>query len=237
MNQLKSLDKGFQIFGTSSHKYKFNNPISKKELEEFENYYDIILPEEYREFICELGNGGAGPYYGIKKLQDSIVEYHREDKNYLKEDFPHKENWNWSSKLFEIFDFLRGNGTGELNDYYHKKYLLVSEYEVDKEEWEAIKLFSGNINSEIADFFENVYWREYFSKDIDKGSIDVCEYGCALRFKLIVTGEERGNIWFDERPDTMGISPVKNKVDKKMSFYEWYTSWLDDSIEEILKQK
>lgn len=231
--RLKRLDKKFKIFGSDSHRYQFNDSLSDEDLAIYESKYDVKLPEDYRTFLRVIGNGGAGPYYGINKLEESIPDYRKEDINFLKEAFPQKEDWNYSSKVFEILDLLRGQGFGNLHNYYHKKFMETSEYEVDKEEWEVIKLFSGRMDSDIADFFEKAYWECYYSRNIDTGSLDICEYGCALRYKLIVTGNERGNIWFDARVDQGGLSPQKNKHGKKLSFTNWYLQWLDKSIESL----
>jgi len=236
LKEIKSLDKDFEIFGSSSHRYNFNPPLEEKRIREFEDYYEIELPKEYRAFIKKIGNGGAGPYYGISNLKKSIAEYYQQDKNYLKDDFPHIEDWNWSNKLFDIIHIFQRDEARELNDYYHKKYLMTSEWEVDKEEWEVIKLFSGKMDSEIGEFFDEAYWKLYYAREVDQGSIDICEYGCNLRFKLIISGKERGRIWFDARVDQAGMYPVKNKLNHKIGFFEWYIKWLDESIEEILKK-
>ncbi len=69
---LKNLDKGFQIFGASNHKYIFNEKLSENEILEFESKYSIRLPSEYRDFLKYIGNGGAGPYYGLQTLSHSL---------------------------------------------------------------------------------------------------------------------------------------------------------------------
>lgn len=61
-------DKTFEIFGASSHKYHLNETVSLEWVREFEKKYQVELPEEYVFFITKVGNGGAGPFYGIVPL-------------------------------------------------------------------------------------------------------------------------------------------------------------------------
>lgn len=68
---LKSLDTNLSSFGVQKHKYELNPTISESEIEDFEKTYQISLPLGYREFLKQVGNGGAGPYYGLESLEDS----------------------------------------------------------------------------------------------------------------------------------------------------------------------
>src|SRR3989339_333855 len=45
-----------------------NPPLSEKEVSIFEKYLKIILPDDYKQFLCAVGNGGEGPYNGILPL-------------------------------------------------------------------------------------------------------------------------------------------------------------------------
>ena len=72
LTKLKTHDKKFRVFGSSTHKYLLNPVIRESEVRAFENKYAINLPEAYRRFLIELGNGGAGPYYGLQTLEDSL---------------------------------------------------------------------------------------------------------------------------------------------------------------------
>jgi hypothetical protein len=71
MNELKSLDKGFSVFGSDSHNYQLNDPLPEKELLEYEKRYGLVLPKEYREFLYSVGDGGFGPFYGLLPLRDN----------------------------------------------------------------------------------------------------------------------------------------------------------------------
>lgn len=70
------VDREYKIFGSSKHQYKYNPPISLEKVREFERKYNVILPEIYVEFLTTIGNGGAGPYYGLYSL-----EYIDSDRN------------------------------------------------------------------------------------------------------------------------------------------------------------
>lgn len=57
-------------FGAEAHRYRLNPPIAPEELEAFENLHQVRLPEDYRLFLLEIANGGAGPYYGLLPLNN-----------------------------------------------------------------------------------------------------------------------------------------------------------------------
>jgi hypothetical protein len=47
-----------------------------------------------------------------------------------------------------------------------------------------------------------------------------------------VNGNEKGHIWFDGRADYSGLVP-KLKDGQRISFIEWYVTFLDMEIENI----
>lgn len=53
------------IFGAASHEFALNAALSEADVLRFEQQHAIRLPADYRHFLTELGNGGAGPHYGI----------------------------------------------------------------------------------------------------------------------------------------------------------------------------
>jgi SMI1/KNR4 family protein SUKH-1 len=56
------------VFGSDQHQWALNEPLSENAIAEFERCLSIRLPNEYRSFIARVGNGGAGPYYGVFPL-------------------------------------------------------------------------------------------------------------------------------------------------------------------------
>ena len=65
LEQAKAKDSDFVRFGADSHQYKLSPPASEETIQKFEEQEGIRLPEEYRDFLLFVGNGGAGPYYGL----------------------------------------------------------------------------------------------------------------------------------------------------------------------------
>lgn len=59
------------LFGAERHLYCTNRCIEADQLNLYEEKMGINLPEEYKFFLKNIGNGGAGPFYGIFPLEKS----------------------------------------------------------------------------------------------------------------------------------------------------------------------
>jgi hypothetical protein len=89
------------VFGADSHKYILRPPLSESEVVLFERKHGIALPSDYRQFLIKVGNGGAGPYYGVFSLGEMDDGYGhalwKENDGLvgiLSRPFPHLEPWN-----------------------------------------------------------------------------------------------------------------------------------------------
>jgi hypothetical protein len=56
------------VFGSDHHKFALNEPLPESAVSMFERDLSIQLPNEYRSFITGVGDGGAGPFYGVFPL-------------------------------------------------------------------------------------------------------------------------------------------------------------------------
>lgn len=64
----------YTLFGAMKHKYVLNPPVDKSLVESAEKRYGFSFPRDYFEFITEVGDGGAGPDYGIDPFAEFISE-------------------------------------------------------------------------------------------------------------------------------------------------------------------
>lgn len=71
LKRAKEADRGLSRFGADRHKYQLKPPVSEKDVVAFEARFHILLPEGYRDFLLWMGNGGAGPFYGLYRLGEA----------------------------------------------------------------------------------------------------------------------------------------------------------------------
>jgi SMI1/KNR4 family protein SUKH-1 len=90
-----------EVFGANGHKFAVNPTLSEAEVLAFETLHRVRLPADYREFLLRIGNGGAGPYYGVFPLgqMDDIegTKPWRENDGFvgaLSEPFALTNDWN-----------------------------------------------------------------------------------------------------------------------------------------------
>ena len=206
LEELKILDKEFKVFGAESHKYALNAPLTIKEVRAFEGKHQVTLPKEYVAFITQMGNGGAGPYYGVQTLEnalnESLVYPDSDSHNILSKPFPHTEAWACFDELDEIYERM----------------------EAAQE--------AGNIALEEAAFEEK--YDLIGGPEHNYGILNVCHFGCGIMMFLVVTGEERGNMWTDDRMNDSGIFPFEEmKVVERITFLDWYECWLNQNLLEL----
>src|SRR5215467_2338850 len=89
------------VFGADVHGFQLNHPISESEVASFEQKHCILLPPDYREFIICVGNGGAGPFYGLFQfgfMDDNwdVRQWHEDDGfvGTLSKPFALQDEWN-----------------------------------------------------------------------------------------------------------------------------------------------
>ncbi|MBC9877453.1 SMI1/KNR4 family protein [Bradyrhizobium sp. INPA01-394B] len=70
VNRLRAIDRTFRVFGSRQHRYSFGPVLPLAEVRAFESNHGIDLPPDYHCFLTTVGNGGAGPYYGLAPLAD-----------------------------------------------------------------------------------------------------------------------------------------------------------------------
>jgi hypothetical protein len=204
LQALDRLDRGRSIFGSIGHHYKLNPPLAQTVVKEFEREHKINLPEDYRYFITEIGNGGAGPYYGLFPfgMQDDGHGVSKWDGKCLvgdvSADFPHSTAWN------------------PAETFWQKRPHIPSDVSPTEEErlWEE---------------WDQALEEQYWNPRIMNGAFPICHRGCALRQWLVVQGPRRDTVWGDNRADETGIKPVLDRTGQHLRFADWYLSWLAEA--------
>lgn len=208
LDALRRRDKGLTLFGSEQHGYKLNPPIALAEIERFESEKGVHLPDDYRLFVTQIGNGGAGPYYGVFAFgyqDDGSSSCRWEDASLvgdLAKPFPHEDRWNlpesfWAQKP----DTSEDTPLEEVDRLYA--------------DWDAR--------------IEADYW----NPSLMNGSIPICHVGCALRHWLVINGKCKGQVWADERADEGGIYPLQDNDGRIIGFDQWYGDWLDAALREF----
>ncbi|MCG7386387.1 SMI1/KNR4 family protein [Paenibacillus sp. ACRRY] len=78
LQQAMHKDADFSLFGASSHQYRVKGKLTAKEVEDWQDRNQVTLPESFTKFLTEIGNGGAGPYYGIYSLDKAASNTERQ---------------------------------------------------------------------------------------------------------------------------------------------------------------
>jgi hypothetical protein len=115
---IQAIEEGCRPFGFSNHEFRLNEPVCVDFLESIEAMNGVRLPADYREFIVELGDGGAGPNHGLYRFCDGLSKG-RLEKHWpeiLGIPFPHE------SEFYPIFD----PAYQTYYDPYHKGPLKIS---------------------------------------------------------------------------------------------------------------
>jgi hypothetical protein len=63
-----------KAFGVDAHRFVLGPPLPADAVADFEARHGVTLPPAYRSFLLELGDGGAGPGCGLRRLADSCAE-------------------------------------------------------------------------------------------------------------------------------------------------------------------
>ena len=195
-------DRRRQVFGAGVHHYRLNPPLPVSVIEAFEERHGVSLPEDYRFFVTEVGNGGAGPYYGVLPFGKDDDDLDWEGGGLVgdcSKPFPHTTAWNLPESFWDGKPAPPPGTSPEEEDRL----------------WQA---------------WDKVLEVHYWDPAIMNGAIPICHLGCALRQWLAINGEQRGFVWNDFRADYRGLSPVLGGSGEAVSFTDWYMGWLNDSF-------
>ncbi len=237
--QLRERDAHHSLFGSKTHGYGLGLCWREEQIHTVEADCGIRFPESYRHFLLHVGNGGAGPGYGLLALEESVRDRPR---GRLAQPFP---------KVF----------VAPVPDAADNA--LKSSNQVGDEPDDRDPLWQDSRRPDtLCDWVRNSRQREpAFSSRAEgagaqeahsdegqhhPGAIELAHYGCGIVALLIVSGPERGAIWVDDPNSSFGcdLYPIGRggwmgqggwqrmaaHPEKRLDFLAWYDDWLDDAL-------
>ena len=215
LGELERLDPERRVFRFG--KRAFGEAIDGALLASIEATLGRELPDAYRRYLCELGNGGPGPYYGIFSLEESLErawelvlgdpDDERPDTAALRELVPALPALSRDFPLEHDVDFGEVIGRPAWDE--HVKRLEEDPAYVAK--WEELTA-------------------RYLSPPYDGGIWPICEYGCGDFFVLVLRGPRRGTVWVNSVHGSTGYYCLE------VGFDGFIERWLDDAERRVREQ-
>ena len=196
---LAAADPDLKLFGAGKHKYLLGPTLTEGEVKSIESRYGMKLPDDYRHFLLEMGDGGAGPYYGVQPLADAIKYSGTADNPFiLSKRFP-------LNKPLLLFDECVGEGTWD--DYY-------SRIETDEKYYDKVQRCISRFNKP--------YYTQGTLYLCDYGDAIAFHLVVTGRERGNIWIEDRAG-------DFGGIFPLspEGKGETRTTFLTWYKNWLD----------
>lgn len=207
INLAREADKNCKEFGANKHRYKLNPVIPLSQIRDFEKRHKIKFPQGYVDFLTQVGNGGAGPDYGIYSLEE--VEF----QNY----------YNHSNAICH-YTLVKNRP-----DYYTLPYTvegkeIMFNSQFIKEKWDDLnnKLDLADKSGNDAEY-DKIYIEAY------NGLLEIVNSGCTGCVMLICDGDMCGEVLdFSHELDFMP-SPLH------MTFEDWMIKHFENVIEKYKK--
>lgn len=233
LQQLRDADPDCRLYGARDHYYCLGPQLTPAWLEWLEEHYQVRLPGDYREFLMEVGNGGAGPCAGLQRFgylqrpEDVPVSYgtgilHRTATR--------------SGALIETEE--RYTPAGSAADPFAELYyaamvgcagenyvLLARPFPFT----EPILFPESGIDPRCEELYHQERTGEWMLADC----------GCGINHSLVVAGQNAGTVWVSDTANAVGVYPfpgwgkgAEDSQGASISFAAWYEGWLDHALDE-----
>lgn len=214
LDALRRRDSSFEGFGAYKHQYRLGPVLAPAEIVVFEERYGLRLPEDLRTFLSTVGNGGAGPGYGLNRLGLLAI--------------PSRP----ALPPGDMAIVFSGGKTTYPVEFYEQAFSY--DYFETLEELEAAPEILRLPNDLVDPVWEptDEAWALY-----RQGALTLADYGCGLTARLLVSGPSTGTVWVFDDCDRAGITPFADfassldgpEVTGALSFARWYDHWLVSS--------
>ncbi|MCE9546246.1 MAG: SMI1/KNR4 family protein [Planctomycetia bacterium] len=229
IEMLRKADSTFRLFGAFTHQYQLGPRMSERDVAAAEAKYGITLPDDYRIFLIELGNGGAGPGYGLQRFgfEETAVARNSAPARLINTLTSEGHPVQYTCSAFDDM-------------YYDEMDRLRSNPRVLAKPFPLVRPWKSDNETVSEDDGEYSRWRDdVWEPMFEHGSFQLSDHGCGMKDKLIVSGEESGSIWkFDEQDGEwivpFGANVLSEHVPKaRHTFSMWYNEWLSNSLYQV----
>jgi len=172
-------------------------PLALPKVEAFEQRHNVRIPEDFRRFVTELGNGGDGPAFHGWPAFDPDAPW-----------LNCPEHWS--------LPFVHPRLAQELAEQELEQKAELAEPEMD--EWERMD-WEEEREQAIKTVIEQIS---------DVGYINVGDHGCGIFDFLVVTGYERGHIWWSDDVCRKLPTPAPNHSPK--------VNYIDDTADSLARE-
>ena len=176
LDEASRWDMDYEAFGTEGHLHLLRPVFPLEELEAWEELMGLTLPEDYRIYLTQLGNGGAGPAYGLQPftapLDGALCRpcVYSEDRE--------------EAFLEMVRRFIRMYETDD-------DWTLYLDYFPDTPAWKDRQWQEAHWK-EWTDQLEQLMDRDIEDPMLHNGQMLIANEGCAADIYLILNGSHRG---------------------------------------------
>jgi hypothetical protein len=160
---------------STAHGYRLREPVDTATLDRAERAIGVPLPEGYRHFVTAIGDGGAGPYWGVIPLGEALdrLDGYLGDLTTLGRDCP----------LSADVDFGELAGQPDGWDEHVARLESDPSYQAHYDR--------------LTDTYAASPWLD--------GRLPLVDYGCGDWFFLVVRGPRSGTVWVDSVGGSTGL--------------------------------
>lgn len=194
---ITSMEAARTVFGAIGHKFVLHPVLTVAELADLEQGIGVRLPAEYRSFLLEVGNGGAGPGYGLERVEWAI------------------DGWRWMGDGVTTVGRL-GIPFQPFDPRVYDEHAAQRPVERDFSDPDAFT----QAGLAWVQRLDDLYDEETF------GTVALSHQGCGYFWLLVVSGPERGTVWDDSRAADIALSPLTGPAGGRLTFGQWYLDWL-----------
>jgi hypothetical protein len=240
---LKAADPQCLWFGVDTHRYRLGPRLSPTDAKSIGDRYGVTLPEDYAVFVTEVGNGGAGPGYGLQRLGfvESVTQITTAEARGPQRVVQKTRNGTLSRQ--DLFD-----ASGKKVDPFDISFFeSIKELAPDGEAGPVAPGRSFPLDEPLRNGEGDNKWA---ALNPSTGTLMLADYGCGMSAHLVLNGPFRGQIWlydpnagwfvpFSETATLHYVETSKvNATDAKtiFTFSSWYEHWIDHALSAVSRE-